>query len=84
MATASVNGITLTYTDSGGDGPAVVLSHGYLMDHTMFAPQVAALVPQYRVITWDERGFGGTRAKGAFTYWDSAADVARPARSPGH
>jgi pimeloyl-ACP methyl ester carboxylesterase len=75
MATASVNGITAYYTDSGGDGPPVVLSHGYLMDHSMFDAQVAALAPRYRVITWDERGFGGTRADGPFTYWDSARDV---------
>ncbi len=75
MASASVNGITLAYNDSGGDGPAVVLSHGYLMDHSMFDPQVAALTPEYRVIAWDGRGFGGTRAAGPFTYWDSAADV---------
>jgi 3-oxoadipate enol-lactonase len=75
MATASVNGVTVTYTDTGGDGPVVVLSHGYLMDHTMFDPQVAALAPGYRVITWDERGFGGTRATGPFSYWDSAADA---------
>ena len=75
MATATANGITISYTDSGGNGPAVVLSHGYLMDSSMFAPQVAALAPQYRVISWDERGFGGTRATGPFTYWDSARDV---------
>jgi 3-oxoadipate enol-lactonase len=75
MATATVNGITISYTDSGGDGPALVLSHGYLMDSTMFDPQVAALAPEYRVITWDERGFGGTRATGPFSYWDSASDV---------
>ncbi len=75
MATATVNGITISYTDSGGDGPAVVLSHGYLMDSSMFDPQVPALAPEYRVITWDERGFGGTRATGPFTYWDSASDV---------
>ncbi len=75
MATAPVNGITISYTDSGGDGPAVVLSHGYLMDSSMFEPQVAALAPEYRVISWDERGFGGTRATGPFTYWDSASDV---------
>jgi 3-oxoadipate enol-lactonase len=75
MATALANGITLSYNDSGGDGPAVVFSHGYLMDGSMFDPQVAALTPEYRVITWDERGFGGTRATGPFTYWDSAADV---------
>jgi len=75
MTTATVNGITISFTDSGGDGPAVVLSHGYLMDSSMFEPQVAALAPEYRVITWDERGFGGTRATGPFSYWDSAKDV---------
>jgi pimeloyl-ACP methyl ester carboxylesterase len=46
------------------------------MDHTMFKHQVAALRDRYRVITWDERGFGQTRYDGeAFSYWDSAADV---------
>jgi 3-oxoadipate enol-lactonase len=75
MATATVNGITISYTDSGGDGPAVILSHGYLMDSAMFDPQVAALAPEYRVITWDERGHGGTRATDPFSYWDSASDV---------
>jgi 3-oxoadipate enol-lactonase len=75
MPVAAVNGIEINYTDSGGQGPAVVFSHGYLMDQTMFDQQVAALAPEYRVITWDERGHGGTRATGPFTYWDSAADV---------
>jgi 3-oxoadipate enol-lactonase len=75
MATASINGITTTYTDSGGDGPPVVLSHGYLMDDEMFEPQVAALAPEFRVITWNQRGFGGTHATGPFTFWDSARDV---------
>src|SRR5215510_5231697 len=75
MPVAAANGIEIHYTDSGGQGPAVVFSHGYLMDHTMFDWQVTALAPRYRVITWDERGHGGTRATGAFTYWDSAADV---------
>jgi 3-oxoadipate enol-lactonase len=75
MPTATVNGIDIAYADSGGDGPAVVLSHGYLMDHTMFDHQLAALAPEFRVITWDERGFGGTPAPAAFSYWDSASDV---------
>jgi len=75
MPVAAVNGIEINYTDSGGQGPTVVFSHGYLMDHTMFDQQVAELAPEYRVITWDERGHGGTRAPGPFTYWDSAADV---------
>ena len=51
MPVAAVNGIEISYTDSGGQGPAVVFSHGYLMDHTMFDQQVTALAPQYRVIT---------------------------------
>jgi pimeloyl-ACP methyl ester carboxylesterase len=75
MPTAAVNGIQVSYADSGGDGPAVVLSHGYLLDASMFDAQVAALAPGYRVITWDARGHGGTPAPGPFSYWDSARDV---------
>jgi 3-oxoadipate enol-lactonase len=75
MPSTSVNGTSISYSDSSGDGPAVVLSHGYLMDSAMFAPQVAALAPEYRVIAWDARGFGGTKATGPFSYWDSARDV---------
>lgn len=45
------------------------------MDSSMFAPQVAALSDDYRVITWDERGFGQTISDGEpFTYWDLADD----------
>jgi pimeloyl-ACP methyl ester carboxylesterase len=75
MPTAAVNATQVSYADSGGDGPAVVLSHGYLMDASMFDAQVAALAPEHRVITWDQRGHGGTPAPGPFSYWDSARDV---------
>lgn len=76
MAFAEVNGQRFFYTDSGGDGPPVVLSHGFLMDHSMFDPQVTALAPEFRVITWDERGFGATEFdEKPFTYWDSARDA---------
>ena len=75
MPTAAINGIQASYADSGGGGTAVVLSHGYLMDGSMFDAQVAALAPEYRVITWDERGHGGTTVPGPFSYWDSARDV---------
>lgn len=82
MPHAAVNGTEINYVDTGGDGPAVVLSHGILMDQSMFAPQVKALAPEFRVITWDQRGHGwdqrghgGTPAHGAFSYWDSARDL---------
>lgn len=68
-------GATVGVTDSGGDGPAVVFSHGLLMNHTMFAPQVDALRDGYRVITWDERGHGEAEHDEPWSYWDSAEDL---------
>jgi 3-oxoadipate enol-lactonase len=75
MPFAEINGQRIRFDDSGGVGPAVILSHGFLMDREMFASQVDALAPEFRVITWDERGFGETEFDGEpFSYWDSAAD----------
>jgi len=72
---AEVNGQHIRFDDTGGDGPPVVLSHGFLMDREMFAAQVEVLAPEFRVISWDERGFGETQFDGQpFTYWDSAQD----------
>jgi 3-oxoadipate enol-lactonase len=72
---AEINGQRIRYEDSGGEGPPVILGHGFLMDREMFAPQIAALGEEFRVITWDERGFGETEFDGKpFTYWDSARD----------
>lgn len=78
MPYADVNGQHLYYEDTGGDGPVVVFSHGLMMDHEMFAPQVAALRDRYRCITWDERGHGLTASDELppFTYYDSADDLA--------
>jgi pimeloyl-ACP methyl ester carboxylesterase len=75
MSFADVNGQRIRYEDSGGEGPPVILSHGFLMDGGMFEPQVQALAGEFRVITWDERGFGETEYDHEpFTYWDSARD----------
>ncbi|MEX0835990.1 MAG: alpha/beta hydrolase [Nitriliruptor sp.] len=76
MPYADVNGQRLFYEDTGGDGPPLVFSHGFLMDHEMFRHQVAEFAPRYRVVTWDERGFGRTETDGQpFSYWDSARDL---------
>jgi 3-oxoadipate enol-lactonase len=75
MPVAEVRGARIAYDDTGGEGPPVILAHGFLMDRSMFDPQVEALRSTHRVITWDERGFGDTEYDGEpFTYWDSAAD----------
>jgi pimeloyl-ACP methyl ester carboxylesterase len=77
MPLAEVNGIKLHYEDSGGDGMALVFSHGILMDWEMFAPQGDALGERYRVITWDQRGHGETDpSPEPYSDWDSAEDLA--------
>ena len=37
MPFADVNGQHLYFEDSGGSGPVVIFSHGYLMDHEMLS-----------------------------------------------
>jgi len=75
MPYADLNGQRIFYEDSGGDGPPIVLGHGFLMDLEMFDPQVRVLAPEFRVIRFDERGFGQTVGDGKpFTYWDYADD----------
>src|SRR6185503_14557422 len=75
MSYATINGQRIHFEDSGGSGPPVILAHGFLMDQSMFDRQVEVLAPAFRVIRWDERGFGQTEEDGRpFTYWDSAAD----------
>jgi pimeloyl-ACP methyl ester carboxylesterase len=41
-----------------GDGPAVLLVHGWAIDLDMWTPQFAALAGRYRLIAFDRRGFG--------------------------
>jgi pimeloyl-ACP methyl ester carboxylesterase len=46
------------YYESHGDGPPVLLSHGYGATSRMWDGQVAALADRWRVILWDMRGHG--------------------------
>lgn len=75
MPHVEVNGQELFYEERGA-GDAIVFSHGFLMDRTMFAAQVEALSGSWRTIAWDERGHGLTRSTAEpFSYWDSASDL---------
>jgi pimeloyl-ACP methyl ester carboxylesterase len=51
------NGVKIYYEDHG-DGPPILLSHGYSATCRMWNEQIAALVPRHRVIVWDMRGHG--------------------------
>jgi pimeloyl-ACP methyl ester carboxylesterase len=51
------DGVDIYYEDHG-QGPAVLLSHGYSATSRMWAGQIAALAPGYRVVVWDMRGHG--------------------------
>lgn len=75
MPFADVNGQTIYFEDSGGTGPVVLFSHGFLMGHEMWAHQVSALADSYRIVTYDERGWGQTTFTHPFDYWDLAADA---------
>ena len=63
MPTLAVNGTELYVEDTGGpspESPVVVFSHGLLMNHRMFAAQVAGLRSRFRCISYDHRGHGGS------------------------
>jgi len=76
MPLQEINGQWIYYEDSGGTLPPIVLAHGLLMDHEMFAPQLDALSSRCRVITWDARCHGQTETSDdPFTYWDLADDL---------
>ena len=53
----AARGTNLRYRDEGC-GPAIVLVHGWTLDLDMWQPQVAGLIPPYRIIRWDRSGFG--------------------------
>ena len=46
-----------------GDGPVVLLAHGFPLDHRMWEGQIAVLSAQYRVVAPDLRGFGASAGK---------------------
>src|SRR5271156_3672769 len=69
------DGNRLYYEDTGGNGTPVVFLHGFILDHTLWAPQVAALGGEYRSIALDGRGHGMSEANQDFTFTDSAGDV---------
>ncbi len=78
MPRITSNDVELSYTDSGGDGRAVVLIHGWPLSGASWSAQVPALTSAgYRVITYDRRGFGDSdKPASGYDYDTFAADLA--------
>src|SRR5436309_15244849 len=58
---AHANGIAIDY-EVTGDGPVVLLSHGYGSTRHMWDEEHRALGDRWRVISWDMRGHGQTES----------------------
>ncbi|POF38876.1 2-succinyl-6-hydroxy-2,4-cyclohexadiene-1-carboxylate synthase [Pseudomonas laurylsulfativorans] len=76
MPFVTIDGQALHYIDQG-TGPAVLLAGSYLWDQTMWAPQIAALSQQYRVIAMELWGHGQSGPLPVCT--TSLDDIARQA-----
>jgi len=51
------DGVKIHY-EVAGEGPALILTHGYSSTGEMWAGQIAPLKDHFKVITWDMRGHG--------------------------
>jgi len=51
------DGVQLYY-EAHGEGPALLLTHGFSATSQMWKGQIDALAPHFTVITWDMRGHG--------------------------
>ena len=72
----ATNGATL-HVRVGGEGPAVVLLHGYGETGDMWAPLAAELARDHRVVVPDLRGLGlSSRPAGGYDKKTQAGDVA--------
>jgi pimeloyl-ACP methyl ester carboxylesterase len=59
MDTVHAAGHRIAY-DLKGEGPPLVLLHGYVGDRRMWRPQIEALSDEFTVVAWDAPGYGGS------------------------
>lgn len=72
------DGVNLNY-EIHGNGPAILLSHGYSATLEMWRGQVASLSRNYQLILWDMRGHGQTDSPedpAAYSEEATVADIA--------
>jgi pimeloyl-ACP methyl ester carboxylesterase len=59
LAYAEVNGHSVAYR-CAGEGPPLVLLHGFLSDSRCWRPQLTHLSDRFRVVAWDAPGAGSS------------------------
>ena len=76
MITVDIGDVRLRVLDQG-QGPVVLLIHGFPLDHRMWSHQIKHLSRRYRVVAPDLRGFGGSDVSpGTVSMKDFAHDIA--------
>src|SRR5689334_17438496 len=78
MAKLDRNGVAIHY-EVHGQGPAILLSHGYSATCRMWDGQIAALRDRFQVIVWDMRGHGQSdypSERGAYSEALTVGDMA--------
>jgi pimeloyl-ACP methyl ester carboxylesterase len=55
MKSVTVHGLKIAY-ERAGDGPPLVLLHGFLADNRAWRPQIRGLAGLFMVIAWDTPG----------------------------
>jgi pimeloyl-ACP methyl ester carboxylesterase len=53
-----LSGSQTLYCEVRGEGPPLLLIHGWTLDQRVFTPQLAAFAEHYRIISFDRRGYG--------------------------
>jgi pimeloyl-ACP methyl ester carboxylesterase len=69
------DGVSLYY-EVHGEGPALLLTHGFSATSQMWKGQIDALAPHFTVITWDMRGHGQTDYPADLSEYSEEATVA--------
>jgi pimeloyl-ACP methyl ester carboxylesterase len=80
------SGAQTLYCEVRGEGPPLVLIHGWTLDQRVFSPQFADFAEHYQTISFDRRGYGRTGGTPDFSRElediDAVLDAFCPDRAP--
>jgi pimeloyl-ACP methyl ester carboxylesterase len=78
MAKFARNGVNLYY-ETHGEGPVILLSHGYSATSQMWRGQISPLSAKHKLVIWDMRGHGQSdypEDQAAYSESETVADMA--------